>query len=512
MTKIKRALISVFKKDGIVEFAQALDGLGVDIISTGGTADLLRKSGLAVKDVSEITEFPEMLDGRVKTLHPRLHGGILALRDNPEHVATLKKHSIEPIDLIVVNLYPFADALQTKTAEHDIIEMIDIGGPSMLRAAAKNYHFASPVCDPADYRPIADELTKNAGALSDKTKRYLAGKVFKVTAAYDAMISDYFGKGAADDAMPSSVTVSFNKVQDLRYGENPHQKGALYAEAGKAGVVRAKQLHGKELSFNNFLDLDAALEMAEAFSEPACAIIKHTSACGFATAKDITSAFKAAHACDPLSAFGGIVALNRPVDGRTAKAILAAGFLECIIARDFDREALDLLKTKKNLRLLTIPAQTVKERYDYKKVSGGLLLQDKDLLEVSAKDLKTVTKLKPTTAQVKDMLFAFKVCHYVKSNAIVIAKNGVAVGMGMGQPSRVDSCLVAFRKAGKRAKGAVLASDGFFPKPDSITLAKKHGIAAIIQPGGSIQDEPVIAACDKARIRMVTTGVRHFKH
>ncbi|HTL70023.1 MAG TPA: bifunctional phosphoribosylaminoimidazolecarboxamide formyltransferase/IMP cyclohydrolase [Candidatus Eisenbacteria bacterium] len=529
MNKISRALVSVFDKTGVLEFARALDAMGVEILSTGGTADLLRKSGVPVVDVSKVTNFPEMLDGRVKTLHPNLHGGILAVRDDREHMRTIEAHGIRPIDLVAVNLYPFGETLQKTSEESRIIEMIDIGGPSMLRGAAKNFRFVAAVCDPADYAPVIAEMQKSHGALGDATRRRLAGKAFRTTAEYDAQVAGYFGtndsgrlKLAIDEAvakfkpgtgLPPAFKISFEKDSDLRYGENPHQKGALYREPGSArGVLGANKLNGKELSFNNILDLDAALEMVEAFTEPACSVVKHTSPCGFALGRDATSAFKAAHACDPLSAFGGIVGLNVPVDAKAARAILKSGFLECVIAAEFTREALELLRTKKNLRLLAVRLEAPRPGLDFKKVKGGLLLQEADLADPGAADLKTVTKKKPTAGEVRDLLFAFKVCRYVKSNAIVVAKKGVTVGLGMGQPSRVDSCLTAFRKAGSRARGAVLASDGFFPKPDSISLARRHGVRAIIQPGGSIQDEAVIAACDKAGIAMVFSGVRHFKH
>ncbi len=516
MYPIKRALISVYDKTGIASFAKFLNGSGVEILSTGGTAELLKKQGIPVKEVSSVTQFPEMLDGRVKTLHPNIHAGLLAVRDNPEHMKTLEKHRIQPIDLLVVNLYPFAETLKVETDEGKIIEMIDIGGPAMLRSAAKNYRHVGVVSDPEDYGRLETELLKNHLALSAQTLRALAAKVFHQTASYDRMIYDYFaGKKTAESKFPASLTLQYEKSEDLRYGENPHQKAALYRQTSmKAqGAVGAKKLHGKELSFNNFLDLDAACEMAEAFGEPSCSIVKHSSPCGFAIGKDALAAFKNAYLCDPLSAFGSIIGFNTQVDARTAKAILESGFVECIIARDFDADALKILNAKKNLRLLsTGRAGARPDEMDFKKVSGGLLLQERDSKDANAADLKFVTKKRPTAAQLKDLLFAFKVCRYVRSNAIVIAKNGVTLGLGMGQPSRVDSCHTAFKKAGKRAKGAVLASDGFFPKPDSIALARKFGISAIIQPGGSIQDEAVILACDKAGIPMVFTGLRHFRH
>ncbi len=516
MNKIKRALVSVYDKTGILPFVESLNRMGVEIISTGGTYKLLKEKGIPATEVSSVTEFPEMLDGRVKTLHPKIHGGLLALRDNPEHVKTIQKHGIEPIDLVVINLYPFEETVRTKTDEHDIIEMIDIGGPAMLRSASKNFRFVGVVCDPSDYASVQKELEDGDGALSQATLKRLAGKVFERTSAYDRAIASYFSgqKPQSLAEFPQELTLGFKKLQDLRYGENPHQKGVLYEEVGSkmSGAVKAKKLHGKELSFNNILDLDAALEMVEAFSEPACSIVKHTSPCGFAISKDLTTAFKKAHACDPLSAFGGIIGFNQVVDEKTAKAILASGFVECVIAKGFDAKALAVLQTKKNLRLLSTKIENQFEKLDFKKVKGGLLLQEKDLKDSVASDLKVVTKLKPKKSQISDLLIAFKISRFVKSNAIVIVKGGATLGLGMGQPSRVDACQTALRKAGKKAKGAVLASDGFFPKPDSIQFAAKAGISAIIQPGGSIADEEIIKACDKAKIAMVSTGLRHFKH
>ncbi len=515
MNRIRRALISVYDKTGVLPFAKALQSLGVEIISTGGTAQLLKKDGVSVKEVSEITKFPEMLSGRVKTLHPNLHAGLLALRDNPQHLETLAEHNIKPIDLVIVNLYPFWDAVKTKADELEIIEMIDIGGPSMLRSAAKNFRFVAAVSDPTDYPRVMEELQKNKGCLSDATLRELAAKVFRLTARYDGLIQNYLsnGKTSSTEIFPEKLMLDFEKVQDLRYGENPHQRGSLYREKGAvSGVVGAEKFHGKELSFNNILDLDAAWEMTQAFGEPACAIIKHMNPCGFAVANNVAEAFRHAYACDSLSAFGGIIGFNARVDAKTAKLILNSGFVECVIAKSFDRQALDLLKSKKNLRVLGVAGSSVAARYDFKKISGGLLLQEADAKDLSEPELKCVTKLRPKKNEILDMLFAFKVSRYVKSNAIVIAKGMATVGLGMGQPSRVDSCQTAFRKAAKKAKGAVLASDGFFPRSDSILLAKKYGIRAIIQPGGSVQDAEVIAACNRAKISMVFTGVRHFKH
>ncbi|MBI2094555.1 MAG: bifunctional phosphoribosylaminoimidazolecarboxamide formyltransferase/IMP cyclohydrolase [Candidatus Omnitrophica bacterium] len=523
MTRIKRALLSVYDKTGIVPLARSLADMGVEILSTGGTAELLRKEGVPVKDVSSVTKFPEMLDGRVKTLHPYIHAGLLAVRDNEEHLAALADHNIKPIDFLAVNLYPFADALKAQGQERQIIEMIDIGGPAMLRSAAKNFKFVAAVSDPADYEPVLREM-RDKGTLSEATRRALAAKVFRMSSEYDRLIQRYFEgkKEAGPGPFPAVLELCFEKKSDLRYGENPHQKGALYRDgggtglsAGQAGVVSARQLHGKELSFNNILDLDAALAMVEAFGDPACAIIKHTSPCGFATGRDAKAAFRSAYRCDSLSAFGSIVGFNTAVDAKTAEELLKSGFIECVIAEDFDAAALELLKKKKNLRLLAV--KNGKRRspdggLDFKKVKGGLLVQERDTRTIVAGDLRCVTKAKPKKSALADLLFAFKVCRFVKSNAIVVAKNAKTVGLGMGQPSRVDSCRTALEKAGPRAGGAVLASDGFFPKPDSILLARKFGIGSIIQPGGSIQDGEVIKACDRAKISMVFTGVRHFKH
>lgn len=517
MPPIKRALISVYDKTGAASFARFLYKAGVEIVSTGGTAELLKKQGIPAREVASVTQFPEILDGRVKTLHPHLHAGLLAARDNPEHMKTLNTHGIEPIDLLVVNLYPFAETLRAETQERKIIEMIDIGGPAMLRSAAKNYRHVAVVSDPADYASIEAELLKNRLGLTPETLKKLAAKVFKLTASYDRLIASYFaGSPSGGNVFPQAFSLEFEKAQDLRYGENPHQKGALYRQASSKspGVVGAKQLHGRELSFNNILDLDAAWEMTAAFEEPACAIIKHVSPCGFAVGRNAAEAFKNAYHCDPLSAFGGIIGFNAPVNAPAAKAVADGGFFECVIAPSFDVEALKLLMAKKNLRLLAMDHRQAggNDELDFKKVSGGFLVQQRDAKDPMPAELKCVTTKRPTAAQQKDLLFAFKVCRYAKSNAIVIAKKGVTLGLGMGQPSRVDSCHTALRKAGPRARGAALASDGFFPKPDSIALAARAGIRAIIQPGGSIQDEAVIRACDKAGIAMVFTGIRHFKH
>ncbi|MBI4432184.1 MAG: bifunctional phosphoribosylaminoimidazolecarboxamide formyltransferase/IMP cyclohydrolase [Candidatus Omnitrophica bacterium] len=517
MPKIKRAILSVYHKEGIVPFARFLTEKGVEVISTGGTFALLKKEGVPAKEVSQVTGFPEMLDGRVKTLHPNLHAGLLAIRGNAAHEKSLEEYGIRPIDLLVVNLYPFAETVRSKAPQEEIIEMIDIGGPAMLRSAAKNFKYVAAVSDPADYEMVLKELREKDMTLTEPTRRLLAAKVFRLTALYDGMVRDFFSGNASRESggFPAALSLQFQKEADLRYGENPHQKGALYkTSSGQApgGVIGAKKLNGKELSFNNILDLDAALEMVSAFTEPACAIIKHTGPCGFSVAKNSLVAFKNALACDPVSAFGSIIGFNHTVDLKTARAILDSGFVECVIARQFEKDALELLKTKKNLRLLSVAAGWAGEEWDFKKVRGGVLLQDRDTKGVSLADLKCVTKTKPSRADMEDLLFAFKVCGYVKSNAIVVATKGMTLGLGMGQPSRVDSCRAALTKAGKRSKGAVLASDGFFPKPDSIVLAKKYGIRAIVQPGGSIQDEVVIEAANRAKISMVFTGIRHFRH
>lgn len=513
MTEIKRALISVYDKTGVADLARGLEKLGVEILSTGGTAELLRTEGIRVKDVSEVTGFPEMLDGRLKTLHPMIHGGLLARRTDSEHLKTARQHGIGLIDLVAVNLYPFAKTLESGVGPEEIIEMIDIGGPAMLRAASKNFEGVAAICDPADYEAVLSDL-RATGRLGADLRKRLAAKVFRQTSEYDAKVADYL-TGASEGLFPATWSRRYRKAADLRYGENPHQKAALYADADaidKGGVVRARQLHGKELSFNNYLDLDAAWDLVTAFADPACAIIKHMNPCGFAVGKDAAAALAKAYACDVLSAFGGIYGLNRPVDDKLAARILKCGFIECVIAPEFSKRALELLRIKKNLRLLVAKPSRALSGVDFKRVRGGLLVQEEDHREVTPPDLKAACGRMPAGKLLGDLMFAFKTCRYLRSNAIVIAKDGATVGMGMGLPSRVDACLTAVRKAGARSKGAVLASDGFFPKPDSIALARKAGIRAIIQPGGSVQDEEVIRACDKAGISMVFTGVRHFRH
>jgi len=518
MIKIKRALISVSDKAGILDLARVLQKFKVEILSTEGTAKLLRENNILVKEVSEHTGFPEMLDGRVKTLHPMIHGGLLALRDKPEHLQALKVHGIGLIDMVVVNLYPFekTGAKPGGTVE-EAIENIDIGGPSMLRSAAKNSRSVAVVCDPRQYAQVIQELNKNEGALPVKLMQELGAEVFKATSYYDSLIHNYLSRHfhLQDPAVfPEHLALSFIKEQDLRYGENPHQKGAFYRDAKEvSGLAGMSQLWGKELSFNNILDLNAAVNLVKEFSNPAAVFIKHNNPCGAAENKDLLTAYKDAWSCDKLSAFGGIVGINRKVDLSLAKLIAKSGFLECIICPEFSVQALELLKAKKNLRLLECKQMLEKTPgFDFKKVNGGLLLQDGDALVLDQKNLKVVTKKKPTSLQMKSLLFAWKVAKHAKSNAIILARGTKTVGIGAGQMSRVDSVFISTKKSGKLAAGAVLASDAFFPKEDAIQLAAKYQIKAIIQPGGSIADEAIIKMADKYRIPMVTTGIRHFRH
>lgn len=517
MIKIRRALISISDKAGLGDLVEALSKFGVEILSTGGTAKAIRSLGITVKDVSEHTGFPEMLDGRVKTLHPKVHAGLLALREDKEHMETVKKHGIGLIDMVVVNLYPFEKTVAKPGVKlEEAIENIDIGGPSMLRSAAKNHKSVCVLCDPSDYGRVIEEMEKNSGGISEPLLAELGKKVFARTAAYDAAIYGFLKDGA--QGFPPVLNLSFTKLQDLRYGENPHQKAAFYKDGSsdEAGVAGAVQLHGKELSFNNIIDLSAAFEIVREFEEPAAAIIKHTNPCGTATAKTLTKAYMDALDCDRLSAFGSVVGFNRGVDAALADTILKeADFVECIIAPSYGSKALEALKVKKNLRLLEIKdftAGTTQHGRDMKKVTGGFLVQDKDSICLKESDLKVVTKMKPTKDQLRSLLFGFIVAKHVKSNAIVISDGTKTVGVGAGQMSRVDSVSIAARKAGDRAKGATLASDAFFPKEDGIEEAARAGIKAIIQPGGSIRDKEVIAMADRSGLAMVFTGVRHFKH
>jgi len=519
MPRIKRALISVSDKEGIVPFAKELKKLGFEIVSTGGTAKFLKKGGVKVLDVEEVTGYPKMLDGRVKSLHPVIHAGILANRSKKSHLNDLRKFKIAPIDIVVCNLYPFEEVTANPKVKHEeAIENIDIGGPTMVRASAKNYKDVAIIVDPADYEPISEELKKKKGKLSPATKEKLAMKAFQHTARYDSLIQTYFLNKLEDPTitLPSNINLALDKVQSLRYGENPHQQGAFYKELGWKGpsIAMVDQLHGKELSYNNIMDLDAAWEMVNYFSDPAVAIIKHSNPCGLAKAKDLLSAYKKAYACDTVSAFGSIIAFNRKVDAATANE-LENLFVEAVIAPSYVPSALKILKKKKNLRIMVMPAAFVGKPFkglNYKRVSGGFLVQTTDAKKISGEDLKVVTKKQPSVLEMQDLLFAWGVVKFVKSNAIVMAKNGATIGVGAGQMSRVDAVKIAIEKSGEKCRRCTLASDAFFPFRDAIDVAAKAGVRAIIQPGGSIRDAQVIQACDELGIAMVFTGVRHFRH
>jgi phosphoribosylaminoimidazolecarboxamide formyltransferase/IMP cyclohydrolase len=520
MTSIQRALISVSDKTGVIEFAKALSQMNIDILSTGGTAKLLASAGIKVTEVADYTGFPEMLDGRVKTLHPKVHGGILGRRDLPEHVAKMREHNIPPIDLVVVNLYPFsATVAKPDCTLEDAIENIDIGGPTMVRAAAKNYLHVGIVTDSNDYINIIKELLNNKQTLTDATKFALAKKAFSHTAAYDGAISNYLtalNESGAKENFPSKLNLQFHKAQDLRYGENPHQQAAFYEELPPVpgSLATFKQHQGKELSYNNIADADAAWECVKTFDDPACVIIKHANPCGAAIGDNPLIAYKRAFQTDPTSAFGGIIAFNRAVDVATAQEI-AKQFVEVLIAPAFDDDALKALSTKVNIRVLTIDLADGLNEFDYKRVGGGFLVQTPDVKNISASDLKIVTKIKPTPAQLEDLLFAFRVAKFVKSNAIVFCNKGQTLGIGAGQMSRVDSTKIAAIKAksaGLNLEGSVAASDAFFPFRDGLDVIAENGAKAIIQPGGSMRDEEVIAAADEHGIAMVLTGIRHFRH
>ncbi|MCC7259465.1 MAG: bifunctional phosphoribosylaminoimidazolecarboxamide formyltransferase/IMP cyclohydrolase [Alphaproteobacteria bacterium] len=520
---ITRALLSVSDKTGLLEFAQFLAKSGVEILSTGGTAKALREAGVAVKDVSEHTGFPEIMDGRVKTLHPKIHGGLLGVRDNAEHRAAMEKNAIPPIDLVVVNLYPFEETV-AKGAEFDeCIENIDIGGPSMLRSAAKNHADVTVVVDPADYAAVTEEMKANKGATTPALRRRLAARAFDRTAAYDGAIAQWFDAQTGRE-FPSVLTIAAKRRQALRYGENPQQQAAFYVIPNPPpGIATATQLQGKELSYNNINDTDAAFELVSEFEGPACAIIKHANPCGVATGKTLAEAYRKALACDPVSAFGGVIALNRPLDEETA-AEIANIFTEVIIAPGADAKAKEIITQKKNLRLLMTGSMPDPARADrmIKMVSGGFLLQNRDNVRIEESDLQAVTKKKPDAEQLRDLLFAFTVCKHVKSNAIIFAKDGAAVGIGAGQMSRIDSTRIAAWKATEAAEnagekqsrtiGAVMASDAFFPFADNVEAAHAAGISAIIQPGGSVRDAEVIAKADECGIAMVFTARRHFRH
>lgn len=518
---IRRALLSVSDKTGIVELARGLIDRGVELLSTGGTYQLIKNSGLAVKEVSEHTGFPEMMDGRVKTLHPKIHGGILGRRGQDD--AVMAEHQIDPIDLVVVNLYPFQQTIARDDCTLEMaIENIDIGGPTMVRSCAKNHAFTTILVNTADYDRVLSEMDANAGGVTQPTRFDLAVKAFEHTAAYDGAIANYLGRlveGGSED-FPRTFNSQFTKRQDMRYGENPHQKAAFYAEANptEACVATAKVLQGKELSYNNVADTDAAFECVKAFNEPACVIVKHANPCGVAVAADIHKAYDLAFKTDPTSAFGGIIAFNRKLDALTARTIVDRQFAEVIIAPGVDASAVEIIASKKNLRLLDASDFWPGERdqgLDFKRVTGGLLVQDRDLGVVGREDLKVVTDRAPTEQELKDLAFAWKVAKYVKSNAIVYAKDGMTIGVGAGQMSRVYSAKIAGIKAADEkleVKGSVMASDAFFPFRDGIDAAAAAGITAVIQPGGSMRDEEVIQAANEAGIAMVFTGMRHFRH
>ena len=557
LVRIRRALISVSDKTGIVDFAAELKTFGVEIISTGGTATALREAGIDVLDVADITGFPEMMDGRVKTLHPRIHGGLLALRDNPEHVTAMQRHGIEPIDMVVVNLYPFEETIRRQgVTRAEAIEQIDIGGPAMIRSAAKNAHDVAVIVSPEDYSKIISEMKEHDGGLSAETLDSLARAAFMHTAKYDLIVGAYlsgaFSRGDIDrtdqgigagtggfavsaggkmhstaaapaiesdefsieafhGSLPGSASWTIGKSADLRYGENPHQIAALYKLPGRFGIANAEQLSGKEMSFNNYVDADAALQLVFDLEATACAIIKHTNPAGVATDPDAVGAYRKALATDPVSAFGGIVAFNCPVDEAAARAVIEI-FTEVLVAPDYDPEALEVLRQKKNLRVLRCMPNQQHQTVEYKQISGGMLVQTGDNHRLRREDLKVVTKRPPTENEIEDLLFAWTVCKHTKSNAIVYARDRQTVGVGAGQMSRVDSVKIAAMRAQLPVAGAVMASDAFFPFRDGLDEAAKHGIAAVIQPGGSVRDEEVIAAADEHGIAMVLTGVRHFKH
>ena len=560
LRKIHRALISVSDKTGIIDFAHKLKEFGVEIISTGGTAKALREGGIEVRDVSDVTGFPEMMDGRVKTLHPKIHGGLLGMRDNPAHQTAMHEHGVEPIDMVVVNLYPFEQTIKGgEVTLEEAIEQIDIGGPAMIRSAAKNFRDVAVITDADEYRPIAEELATNNSSLSLLTRRRLAEKAFQRTAQYDSIVFGYLGylerensglfsapsskppqaMGGAigtvtshrtfektaplsiDDPgamiegfhgrLPSAATWTASKLADLRYGENPHQIAALYTTTMQRGIANAEVLSGKEMSFNNYVDADAAWQLVCDFDETACAIIKHTNPAGVGLGKTAEEAYRRALATDRVSAFGGIVAFNCPVDEAAAKAAIEI-FTEVLIAPSYDDEALQVLSSKKNLRVLRALPLPRTESIEYRQISGGMLVQTRDTHRLSDADLKVVSKRAPTEDEIRALLFAWTVCKHTKSNAIVYAREGQTVGVGAGQMSRVDSVNLGAMRAQLPVKGSVLASDAFFPFRDGIDEAAKHGITAVIQPGGSMRDAEVIIAADEHGLAMVFTAIRHFKH
>jgi phosphoribosylaminoimidazolecarboxamide formyltransferase/IMP cyclohydrolase len=516
--RVARALLSVSDKAGVIDFARGLQALGVELISTGGTARELSGAGIAVRPIEDFTGFPEIMDGRVKTLHPRLYAGLLARRDQEEHLRAASEQEIEQVDLVCVNLYPFEQTVARGDAsDEEIIENIDIGGPTMIRAAAKNSPFAAVVVDPGDYAAVLSELGESAGRLSPATRGALATKAFAVTARYDAAISRWFA-ARGGEGFPESWAMSYEKIADLRYGENPHQRAAYYAEVGASAHLLAgvEQLHGKELSFNNLLDLSAARELVEDFQEPACAIIKHNNPCGCAVGANGLEAYERALACDPVSAYGGVIALNRVVNREFAER-LSQQFIEVLLAPAYDPDALEILQAKKNVRLLELrnwppPQRTLESR----PVMGGLLLQDQDVVSETRGEMRVISQRAPSESEWEDLLFAWKICRHVRSNAIVLASHGATIGIGAGQMSRVDAVSIALEKARatqpELLPGAAMASDAFFPFPDGVQLATAAGIGAVIQPGGSIRDEDVVAAVNESGATMVATDRRHFRH
>ena len=524
---IKRALLSVSDKTGLVELGHALAARHVELVSTGGTAKTLRDAGLAVKDISELTGFPEMMDGRVKTLHPKVHGGLLAVRDNPEHAASMKEHDIGAIDLVVVNLYPFAQTVMKGASRDEIIENIDIGGPSMVRSAAKNHAYVTIVTDPADYDNLVAELEESDGKTSYDFRRKCAAKAYSATAAYDSMISQWFAFADQQQLFPDMLAVNGNRIEELRYGENPHQRAALYVPVGPhgSGIAQAEQVQGKELSYNNYNDADAALELVSEFRDgpPTVVIVKHANPCGVASGDTLIDAYRAALECDSISAFGGIVAVNRPLDGATAEAITEI-FTEVVAAPSADDAAKAVFAKKKNLRLLLTGDLPDPKRggLAIKPITGGLLVQSRDNGHVADSEFKVVTKRTPTAQELADCRFAWTVAKHVKSNAIVYAKDGATAGIGAGQMNRRDSARIAAIKAREAAEtygwesprtvGSAVASDAFFPFADGLLAAAEAGATAVIQPGGSMRDDEVITAADEAGLAMVFTGMRHFRH
>ncbi len=510
---MKRALVSVSDKTNLVPFVSGLVELGYEIISTGGTKKALEAAGIKTIGISEVTDFPEIMDGRVKTLHPKVHGALLCVRDNPDHVRQIEELGIQYIDLVCVNLYPFKETVQKPGVSHEeIIENIDIGGPSMLRSASKNYKFIPVLCDPSDYDGVLKELREN-GETCPVTREYLAAKVFRHTASYDTMIASYLTERTGEK-YPEKFTITFDKVQELRYGENPHQSAAFYKGMNpQYSLANAKQLHGKELSYNNIQDGNAAIEILKDFEgQPAVVGLKHMNPCGVGIGKTIEEAWDKAYEADPVSIFGGIVAFNEPIHASVAEK-LSKIFLEIIIAPAFDEDAFEILSKKKNIRLMQLDTSLeVNARYKVTNVNDGLLVQDIDDHKITAEDLRCVTNRKPTEEELEQLLFAWKVVKHVKSNAIVLVKDNMTIGVGAGQMNRVGAAKIAIEQAGEKAKGSIMSSDAFFPMPDTVEEAVKAGVTAIIQPGGSIKDQLSIDVCNEHGIAMVYTGVRHFKH